>query len=169
LPSRVQSSGLRRRWSTPRSVLRRPQREAQAPARRPAAVPRLVGDHAKKPRPQRRAGPEPVEDPVDLDEGFLGRVLGLGGIARDSERRPEGHGLMPGHQLFVRGNVPTLRPLDERRLLRAYGRSSLYPIAFDGREEPPTVAGGSLNLLPAGAGFELDLIPSTSPGSRGPS
>jgi len=54
----------------------------------------------------------------------LGGILGLGGVARDHERRAESQRLVLAHQALVRRDVPVPRPLGEPLMIRGDGRPS---------------------------------------------
>src|SRR5207342_2549288 len=98
------------RGRVPRAaVLREPNREPLAPAHRPPPVLRLVGHDPKDPRPERLAGPEPVERVERLHERLLCGVLGLGGASRDQPCGAERHLPVPLQELAVGLNVTVAR------------------------------------------------------------
>jgi hypothetical protein len=96
-------------------------------ALRPADLRRflgLVGDDGEQPGPERGARPETVEGAVRFDEGLLGGVFRLGGIARYEVGRAEGHRLVYAHQPFVGGCISRTCPLGELRFLQGGGLTS---------------------------------------------
>src|SRR5262249_33739887 len=118
LPTLDRERSLFRILARRAGLRRRTQRQRGASAASTTAISGLIGDERQQPRKEGLAAAEAAECAVRLHERVLGRLLGVGRVACDHERRTEGERLVGDHERFESDRVAAARPLDERLLAR---------------------------------------------------